>query len=80
MWSSASSTSCRPGAAVRRGRRSSLRARGCDASAERSTDLRVDAQIAAICLAVGARLATSNVHDFDGLGVEVIDPWDRDQV
>jgi len=39
-----------------------------------------DAQIAAICLAVGARLATSNVHDFDGLGVEVIDPWDRDQV
>lgn len=35
-----------------------------------------DGMIAAICLARGAGLATRNLKDFDGLGLEVIDPWD----
>lgn len=34
-----------------------------------------DAQIAAICLSRSATLATRNVQDFKGLGLEVIDPW-----
>ena len=34
-----------------------------------------DAQIAAIARHHGARLATRNVRDFDGCGVEIIDPW-----
>jgi toxin FitB len=34
-----------------------------------------DAQIAAICLARSATLATRNGKDFAGTGVEVIDPW-----
>lgn len=34
-----------------------------------------DAQIAAICHTHGAALATRNVKDFDGTGIEVIDPW-----
>lgn len=34
-----------------------------------------DAQIAAICRAHGAALATRNLKDFDGLGVDLIDPW-----
>jgi len=34
-----------------------------------------DAQIAAICRARGAALATRNVKDFLETGVEVIDPW-----
>ncbi len=34
-----------------------------------------DAQIAAICRAHGATLATRNVRDFEGTGVETIDPW-----
>lgn len=34
-----------------------------------------DAQIAAICPAHGAALATRNVNDFAETGVEVIDPW-----
>lgn len=34
-----------------------------------------DAQIAAICRSWGARLATRNVADFVGTGVEAIDPW-----
>ncbi len=34
-----------------------------------------DAQIAAIARALGARLATRNTPDFDGCGVQVIDPW-----
>ncbi len=34
-----------------------------------------DAQIAAIARSRGASLATRNVPDFDGCGVEVIDPW-----
>lgn len=34
-----------------------------------------DAQIAAICRAQGADLATRNVKDFEHLGLTVIDPW-----
>ena len=34
-----------------------------------------DAQIAAICASTGATLATRNTKDFDGLGLDVIDPW-----
>jgi predicted nucleic acid-binding protein len=34
-----------------------------------------DAQIAAICRAHGAALATGNIEDFLEAGVEVIDPW-----
>ncbi|MFJ2488328.1 type II toxin-antitoxin system VapC family toxin [Pseudomonas sp. NPDC087639] len=34
-----------------------------------------DAQIAAICRAHGASIATRNVKDFAFSGVEVIDPW-----
>jgi predicted nucleic acid-binding protein len=35
-----------------------------------------DGMIAAVCLHHGARLATRNVRDFDGLGIDVVDPWD----
>ena len=35
-----------------------------------------DAQIAAIAQSRGAELATRNVADFEGCGVEVIDPWE----
>ncbi len=34
-----------------------------------------DAQIAATCLAHGARLATRNVRDFEGLGLRWLNPW-----
>jgi toxin FitB len=34
-----------------------------------------DALIAAVCRSQGAALATRNVSDFDGTGVEVINPW-----
>ena len=34
-----------------------------------------DALIAAVCRSRGAALATRNVSDFDGTGVEIIDPW-----
>lgn len=34
-----------------------------------------DALIAAICKARGAALATRNVPDFGGIGIEIIDPW-----
>jgi len=34
-----------------------------------------DAQIAAICRINHATLATRNVGDFHGTGVEVVDPW-----
>ena len=34
-----------------------------------------DAQIAAIARSRGAALATRNVPDFDGCGVEIINPW-----
>ena len=35
-----------------------------------------DAQIAAVCRARNAPLATRNTKDFDGTGVELINPWD----
>lgn len=35
----------------------------------------IDAQIGAICRAYGTTLATRNVEDFDGCGVDVVDPW-----
>lgn len=34
-----------------------------------------DAQIAAICLELGAVLATRNVKDFEETGVALVDPW-----
>ncbi len=34
-----------------------------------------DAQIAAICRAVGATLATRNVADFEGTGIDLVNPW-----
>lgn len=34
-----------------------------------------DALIAAVCRARGAALATRNLPDFDGTGIDVIDPW-----
>ena len=34
-----------------------------------------DCQIAAIARAHGAAMATPNIGDFEGCGVEVIDPW-----
>ena len=37
-----------------------------------------DAQIAAICRAREAALATRNLGDFDKTGVEVINPWHSD--
>lgn len=35
-----------------------------------------DAQIAAICRAHGAALATRNVADFRETGIDIINPWD----
>lgn len=35
-----------------------------------------DAQLAGVCLAWGAALATRNTRDFEGLGIELINPWD----
>lgn len=34
-----------------------------------------DAQIASICRFRGAALATRNVRDFQGTGIDLIDPW-----
>jgi predicted nucleic acid-binding protein len=34
-----------------------------------------DAMIAAICLTHDAALVTRNVRDFEGVGLELIDPW-----
>jgi len=34
-----------------------------------------DAQIAAIARSTGAIVATSNVDEFDGCGVKVLNPW-----
>jgi toxin FitB len=34
-----------------------------------------DALIAAVCRSQGATLATRNVSDFDGTGIEIVDPW-----
>lgn len=36
-----------------------------------------DAQIAAICLAHDAALATRNTKDFQNIGITLINPWDR---
>lgn len=36
----------------------------------------VDLQIAGIAAAYGLQLATRNVGDFAGLGIELINPWD----
>jgi toxin FitB len=36
----------------------------------------LDAQIAAICRQHSAMLATRNIQDFAGTGVDVVDPWD----
>lgn len=36
-----------------------------------------DCQIAAIGRARGAAVATRNARDFEGCGIEVIDPWDE---
>lgn len=37
-----------------------------------------DAQIAAICAANNATLATRNVKDFQGTGIEITTPWHQD--
>jgi hypothetical protein len=34
-----------------------------------------DGQIAAICRKLGAALATRNTDDFEGTGIELLDPW-----
>jgi toxin FitB len=34
-----------------------------------------DAQIAAICRAIGATLATRNTNDFEETGVHLVNPW-----
>lgn len=34
-----------------------------------------DAEVAAICRARGARLATRNIKDFVDTGIELVDPW-----
>lgn len=34
-----------------------------------------DAQIASICRVHGAALATRNLKDFQGVGIDLIDPW-----
>jgi len=35
-----------------------------------------DSQIAGICVAHQAALATRNARDFDGLGIHVVNPWE----
>jgi predicted nucleic acid-binding protein len=37
----------------------------------------LDAQIAAVCAQRGATLATRNVDDFDGLELNLINPWNH---
>ena len=49
-------------------------AAGCEAKG-RPVEI-ADAQIAAICLAQGAQLATRNLKHFDGLGLLLLNPWD----
>ena len=39
-----------------------------------------DCQIAAVARALGASVATRDVNDFEGCGVEVIDPWTGGQI
>ena len=49
-------------------------AAGCEAKG-RPVEM-ADAQIAAICLAQGAKLATRNLKHFGGLGLVLVNPWD----
>lgn len=35
-----------------------------------------DAQIAAITISRGASLATRNVSDFEGIGLQILNPWE----
>lgn len=37
-----------------------------------------DAQIAAVCRRLGATLATRNTKDFEGTGVDLVNPWAAD--
>lgn len=37
--------------------------------------MEADGQIAAIARAQGAAVATRNVGDFEGCGIEIVDPW-----
>ena len=37
-----------------------------------------DAQIAAICRANRATLATRNIKDFEHIGIDLVDPWTHD--
>jgi toxin FitB len=37
----------------------------------------LDAQIAAVCAQHGATLATRNIDDFDGLELNVVNPWNH---
>ena len=39
----------------------------------------LDAQIAAVCRVRAASLATRNTADFDGLGLELTDPWSKNR-
>jgi toxin FitB len=41
-----------------------------------------DALISAVCRSKGAALATRNVSDFEGTGIEIMDPWgaNRDSI
>ena len=48
-------------------------AAGCEAKG-RPVEM-ADAQIAAICLAQGAKLATRNLKHFEGLGLVLVNPW-----
>ena len=48
-------------------------AAGCEAKG-RPVEM-ADAQIAAICLAQGAKLATRNSKHFEGLGLVLLNPW-----
>ena len=43
-------------------------------SAGRPTSVQ-DAQIAGTALVHGAAIATRNIKDFDGLGIELVNPW-----
>ena len=48
-------------------------AAGCEAKG-RTAEM-ADGQIAAICVAQGAKLATRNLKHFEGLGLVLVNPW-----
>jgi predicted nucleic acid-binding protein len=48
---------------------------GAERKAEGRPISQFDCQIAAIARVHGAALATRNIADFEGCGIEVIDPW-----